>query len=195
MTKRRIDSATTTTLEGCCASGDRDSVVEEILRTTVPRVKRRLQRWTLLNEHDVEDLLSATLLMLIERFGRLHNENLQAWYAKKARYAAVDLVNQKREQATQHLELEFATSTTKEGCNGHEVARCGRSQQVREFLAKLAESDRDILLASVDENNRWAAEMEDDTGVKAGTLRVRAFRLRATLQKEMSNGHAESSNR
>lgn len=147
----------------------------------------------ILSEEDLEDVLSQTLLRvwLHRKDYRPDRASFPVWCFVIAKNAALDLIREKARRNSVLPQLWTELHATSNETLSRVMPPHPALADVQRLLKTFSPLDRRLLLASVDREGAWAAELASEFGVSANALRQRRFRAMARLRRALAQlGHS-----
>lgn len=161
----------------------------------LPQVRGSLAKWlgSAVSGSELDDVLSSAMLKLWEKRGRFeHGRSVGAWFQTIARNCAIDLLRGRSHLTTDVSEeviLNAVAEVVQDDAKGVNPYRV----QLHRAIDELPPTDRTVLDAYLQSGSEhsWATRLSAETGVPAGTLRVRKHRIIQRIRKTLSRINKE----
>jgi RNA polymerase sigma-70 factor, ECF subfamily len=162
-----------------------EAALAAVLRTLGPKVAGGLKkRHPALAAEDVEDVLSVASLRLWQSRAQYRPEkgSLAAWFFIIADNVARDLLRKEARRPETPADVDQLPAADRRDREGPAFP-----PGLSDLLLRLPDVDHRILstYAQAGGDGPWAADLAEELGLRAGTIRVRCRRIKEKLRKEM----------
>jgi RNA polymerase sigma-70 factor (ECF subfamily) len=166
------------------------AALETILQTLGPKVAAGLQkRHAALGAEDIEDVLSMSSHRLWQSRAQYDPKkgSLAAWFFIIADNLARDLLRKESQRRRLLHCVEYLADKEIEDRSREPDAPDPHKQKLDEILNALGPLDRCIIagFARAGGEGPWAANLAEELGLRAGTIRVRCRRIKAKIRQEL----------
>jgi RNA polymerase sigma-70 factor (ECF subfamily) len=167
-----------------------DIEFQEIFYTYQPKIQRYLTRFV--GENEAEDLTQEVFVKVGQGLKNFRGESqLSTWIYKIAHNTALDKLrspyfkNKSTETISEsELEAEDQDTSGKKPLTDQKTIRKEMNACIRDFIEKLPQNYRSVMVLSEVEGNKEIAEI---LGISLDTVKIRLHRAKAKLKKELQN--------
>ena len=166
------------------------SALEAVIRILGPRIAGGLRkRHPTLSAEDVEDVLSIASHRLWQQ-RQLYDPSrgsLASWFFIIADNLAKDVLKKQARRPEQLVDLRQLSERHLQDRPQEADTFFPGKAYLDEILRGLPGIDHRILSVYADtgDDGRWAADLAEELGIRPGTIRVRCFRLKAKIRKQL----------